>query len=39
MADRIINLCEMKFSEQPYSISKDYAFNYKNVNMIARVRL
>ena len=23
-ADRIINLCEMKFSEEPYSITKDY---------------
>ena len=23
-ADRIINLCEMKFSEAPYAISKDY---------------
>lgn len=24
-ADRIINLCEMKFSEEPYVISKEYA--------------
>ena len=23
-ADRVINLCEIKFSEAPYSISKDY---------------
>ena len=24
-ADRVINLCEMKFAEAPYAISKDYA--------------
>ena len=29
-ADRIINLCEMKFSEQPYSISKDYEEKLRN---------
>ena len=29
-ADRIINLCEMKFSEQPYSISKDYEEKHRN---------
>ena len=29
-ADRIINLCEMKFSEQPYSFSKDYEEKLRN---------
>ncbi len=28
-ADRIINICEMKFSQTPYSISKDYENNLR----------
>jgi hypothetical protein len=29
-ADRVINLCEMKFSDQPYTISKDYEERLRN---------
>ena len=29
-SDRVINLCEMKFSEAPYSISKDYEEKLRN---------
>ena len=29
-ADRIINLCEMKFSEHPYTISKEYEEKLRN---------
>lgn len=28
-SDRVINICEMKFSEQPYSITKAYADNLR----------
>lgn len=29
-ADRVINLCEMKFSEEPYTITKDYEEKLRN---------
>ncbi len=28
--DRVINLCEMKFSIKPYTITKSYADNLRN---------
>lgn len=35
-ADRIINLCEMKFSEGPYTITKDYEYKLRNRMTIFR---
>ena len=35
-SDRVINLCEMKFSEEPYSISKDYEEKLRNRMAIFR---
>lgn len=35
-ADRIINLCEMKFAEGPYSITKDYEEKLRNRMAIFR---
>ncbi len=35
-ADRIINLCEMKFSEGPYTITMDYEYKLRNRMTIFR---
>jgi uncharacterized protein len=35
--DRVINICEMKFSIEPFAITKDYADNLQNKISVFRL--
>ncbi len=37
--DRVINICEMKYSVKPFAISKSYAENLRNKLMVFRTEI